>query len=205
MGSFESLEAKYLTYAHHGNLDELKKCLEKGVDVNARDDEGNNASLFACRNGDIPMLELLISRGVSLERNNLGWSPLLFAAEFGHFSMVVYLLELDKGLNMNIIHDKNNFGSTPLLCAAEHGHLEMVDFLLSMGSRIGDVDIFGRKAVTWAAENKHILVVNRICAWPVTMAIIFLLELQVFYQLDFSSIIEIYELTFEFANDTRDT
>jgi ankyrin repeat protein len=190
MGSFESLETKYLNSCNNGNTEELIKYLDQGVDVNARDYEGNNSALLICRHGDISMLEFVVSKGALLARNNMGWSPLLVAAEHGRLSMVIHLLGKYSG-----IHEKNNFGSTALICAAEHGYLELVDLLLIEGAVAAETDIFGRTASDWANGNNHLDVAHRIHMWPVTMAIILLLELEVFYLLDFYSIVEIYRFS----------
>jgi ankyrin repeat protein len=74
----------------------------------------------------MPVIELLISKGASVDaRNTHGQTPLHMAAFKGHKEAAIYLL--DHGADVNA---ENNQGSTPLLLSAEEGHLPFVDLLI---------------------------------------------------------------------------
>ena len=89
---------------------------------------------------------------------------------------------LSKGANPN---DKNNYGSSPIIWASEGGHVSVVKLLLSKGADI---------------PNTHFIIpyyrpiINGIFSkWPISMAIIALQELSLYYYLDASTIIDIYQ------------
>jgi ankyrin repeat protein len=87
--------------------------LEKAVDLESRDDNGQTPLSWAVQYGRKAVVELLVSKGVNLEsRDNEGQTPLSWAARDGRKAIVELLVE--KGAN---IDSKDNSGWTPVLWA----------------------------------------------------------------------------------------
>jgi ankyrin repeat protein len=70
-----------------------RRLLELGVDVHARDADGMDALLFACKRGNVELASLLLTSGASVYSvNGTGMSALALACEGGHAEVVELLL-----------------------------------------------------------------------------------------------------------------
>ena len=107
--------------------------LSSGASTEVKDRLSGTTLLHgAAEYGHTGMVELLLNfrQGASIEaRNNLGYTPLHFAASKGHTVVVGLLLE--KGASINA---KDGFDSTPLHNAAINGHTSTVKLLLEKGA-----------------------------------------------------------------------
>lgn len=92
-----------------GNLDEVAKFLDSGVSVYSK--HGSRPSLLATaiRNGDLPMVKLLVSRGLNVERPIHGFHefPILRAIKEKQWAVVDYFLSLGIDLNR-----ENEYGAS---------------------------------------------------------------------------------------------
>lgn len=113
--------------ARNGNLDSIRKSLEKGADVNTIGPEGLTLLGCAAISGQRNMVEFLLASGAHME--NTPQSPLSLAAEHGHKDIVRLLM--DWGAD---IESLDRFGRTPLSLSASGG----CRFIMSTGrSKIG--------------------------------------------------------------------
>jgi cytohesin len=86
--------------------------------------------------GDLIKVKTALEKGANPNaKDNIGWTPLHWAAHKGRVEIVELLLE--RGANPNA---KDNIGWTPLYRAAYCGHVEIVMILLEHGAdpRIAD-------------------------------------------------------------------
>ncbi|HEY6171703.1 MAG TPA: ankyrin repeat domain-containing protein [Candidatus Kapabacteria bacterium] len=90
-----------------------------------------------------------------LQRDDLGRTPLLLAAQYGHTDVVNYLI--GKGAEVG---DKNSAGKTALSLAAEYGRSETVKALLENGAIVEQTDTLGRTPLMYAAWYDHADVVT---------------------------------------------
>lgn len=99
--------------------------------------------LEACREGDLKRIKKIdkVERLI-LEKNKVGWSPIIVAAYNGHIDVVDYLLS--KGASIN---DINNKGTTVLMYAKNYlektGDIGFVNSIIERGADIEKRDFNG--------------------------------------------------------------
>ena len=122
--------------ARYNMLDMARLALDRGANVNEKDDSDMTPLFYAIEEGRTEMMRLLLDRGAdpNLKDEDDGDSAILFASQFGDVPEITLLLE--KGANPN---DSNFVGFTPLMNLAERGKLEAVRLLLDRGADVNHV------------------------------------------------------------------
>jgi len=114
----KSKENELIQAARTGKLEAVKKLLAEGVNVDARDQLGWTALMYASSGSHVNVTKLLVSRGADVNgRNNLGWAPLMIAAGNGHADIVKLLLS--KGADKKA---SNMYGETAAMKARVGRH-----------------------------------------------------------------------------------
>lgn len=127
--------------------------LNRGVDVNTVDVEGNTLVMLAVRENNAELLDQLLLRRARLNvRNRNGDTALRLAAFDGKLPFVQRLVEAGAEVNM--------YGWSPLSYAAFNGHAPVVDYLLRRGAEIDAKTENGSTALMFAARNGHLAVVE---------------------------------------------
>jgi hypothetical protein len=94
--------------AETGNVEEAKRLIQKGADVNAKDKEGWTALMMATLHGKIEIVKLLIDMGVDVNANdNYGQTALIEAVKWGKKEIVELLLE--NGADVNMKYGPNGY------------------------------------------------------------------------------------------------
>lgn len=157
----------------NNNLPALKALLQRPevlANINSHDRWGVSALLTAAKEGNAAMVELLISHGAEVEKQDWwGGTPLRRASDAwgeaapgspqNKFTEVIEKL-LAAGANVDAQDDED--GYTSLHIAAANGHIQMVDFFLAHGASIQLRDWWGRTPVQIAAESRKFNAVNRL-------------------------------------------
>jgi len=113
----------------HGHIDVVKTLLEKGVDINTKDEYGYTALSYAALKGHAEVVDLLIEYGADTNaRNHWGGTALVQAVFFGHVDIAKILI--DNGANMNV----NIQGDSLVVYAAKNGYEDLVDHLINNGA-----------------------------------------------------------------------
>ena len=137
--------------ARRGNTAGLRALLDRGADVDARNDDGWTALMYAAYKGHTACLTLLLNNraDVNLQRNG-GWTALMSTAWNGHDACMKMLL--DRGADVNVA---DNDGRTALMWAACYGHDACLAILLDRGADVNLQNIDGRTALILAARRGH--------------------------------------------------
>jgi arylsulfatase len=137
--------------AEKGFLRSLKAHIEKGWDVNIKDDRGMTALHYAAGEGQYDaVLELLAARALADARGARGWSPLHMAAALGHVQVAAALL--DHRADPGVVDDS---GLTPLHHAAGEGSTRVARLLISQGAPLHARDRMEWTPLHHAAYEGH--------------------------------------------------
>uniref|UniRef100_UPI003F4B25E1 ankyrin repeat domain-containing protein n=1 Tax=Brachyspira catarrhinii TaxID=2528966 RepID=UPI003F4B25E1 len=139
--------------ASHNNIAIAELLIEKGADIEAKDDYGINALVYASSDENEEMVKFLLAKGADantvceIENEDMVISPtpLMNAAYNGNINIINMLLE--NGADINYTTD---FGTTPLMMAASFNHFEAVKVLLENNADTSITDEDGRTALDWA-------------------------------------------------------
>mgnify|MGYP002518656156 FL=1 len=143
-----------------GDLDTVKKLIENGANVNAKNHYGWTALIEASMSGHLKIVQYLVElekdKKVDIDaKDNDGSTALIWASRDGHSETVKYLLE--KGACINA---KNDSGNTALIEASYSGNLETVQYILAEVKKGKKVDIDaknndGFSALMFASSSGH--------------------------------------------------
>ena len=136
-----------LAAAESGNIQRLISTLEYIRDINFHDDRRETALHKATNKGYTSIVELLLTKGASIEATICGKTLLHVAASNGHTSTVELLLT--KGASI----EARWWGNSPLYFAASKGHTSTVKLLLTSGASIEARDELKMTPLHIAAKN----------------------------------------------------
>ncbi len=148
IGEVESKKEKLQTAIADGDIDEVKKLIEEGADINAKDEIGR-APLHFVKNKAVA--ELLIAKGADVNARTKDGSTLLHTMAWNGNKEIVGLL-LENGADVNAKHNK---GHTPLHFAVRTGKKEVVELLLTNGALVNANDEWGYTPLHWANKKDY--------------------------------------------------
>ncbi|HCO96842.1 MAG TPA: hypothetical protein DIU00_23365 [Phycisphaerales bacterium] len=130
-------------------INNIKKALSQGADVNTVDEYGLTPLHYAVNQGHINIVKLLIAQGACLDvKDNAGRAPIHYAAEANYrspnpqkWSVGMVQLLLDAGADINA---KDDIGWTPLYYAACNFKKYLIELLVARGADIDVADNRGR-------------------------------------------------------------
>jgi len=126
----DQTQTNFLKACRDGDLPKVKEYLENGVNFNEIEDTfGYNPLLWASRQGNINIVELLLDCGSDIEFKDIGVTPLITSSASGYFKLVKMLL--DRGANVN---SKDVSGLTSLFYASKYDRIDIVELLLERGA-----------------------------------------------------------------------
>ncbi len=136
-----------------GAFAEVKGLIEEGTDVNAQDNEGWTALMWALEYGHTEVVKLLIEEGADVNaQSNSGETALWAASRYGQHPDIVKLL-IEEGADVNA---KDKKGFTALMYSSREGNTEIVKLLIEAGADVNAKDKDGFTAFMWAFESKEI-------------------------------------------------
>jgi hypothetical protein len=130
-----------------GNLNRVRAHLERGDDTCRPDKNGYTPLDLACQNGHLKVVQLLLSKGASVNSSVGSVTPLLCAVSAGHLDIVKLLLR--SGANVN---GGKNSQQTPLHTAVKKSNAAMASLLLAKGANLSFRDADGRTPLHYAVD-----------------------------------------------------
>lgn len=120
----------------------------RGIDLDAKAFNGNNALMIACFKGNKRAVQALLEKGAQVNRP--GWTPLHYAAASGNNDIVRMLIE-----RAAYIDAESPNKTTPLMMAARAGHILTVKLLLDEGADATLKNELGMTAIDFAEKHNH--------------------------------------------------
>ena len=132
-GQAPQTDADLRRAAQDGDMQAVKDLLDKGANVNAKDDTGKTVLHWVAPARDNPeMVKRLIARGAGVNaKDNEGETALMIAASQSNPGILAALL--DAGAEVNA---QNNEGGTALMAAAFRANLDEIKILLAKDADI---------------------------------------------------------------------
>ena len=140
-----------------GNTQKVKELLSKNVNLNAVDQDGRSALMYAAFNGHTEIVKALLEKGASVNAADYTGRTALIFASSGSYPETVKLL-LEHKADPNIVDNVEKF--TALMFAAAEGHVEIVRILLENKADPGLKDKDDDTAETFARQNGHTAVAD---------------------------------------------
>jgi len=138
----QSREQKLHNAVYCGDLEAAKRLLDKGADVNAKDEYGQPLLMYPALWGHLEVATLLLDRGADVNvSNSLGWTPLHGAVGNRHIEVAKLLL--DHGADANAV---NSAGRKPLHMALTQGSRELQSSLRQLSG--GEAQVGERLVAT---------------------------------------------------------
>lgn len=139
-----------------GNLSQIRQWLDQGLPPDYEADQVGTGLMVGAREGNIPLMELMLARGANLEAvNKRGEQALLLAAWKGQLAAVKWLVEHGAKVNREPLQ------WTALHYAVFAGHQEVADYLMDQGAEVNARSPNGSSVLMMAAyEGKDQLAVR---------------------------------------------
>ena len=133
-----------LAAAVSGNLYAVRRALQAGAKLDAKNADGFTAVCISAERGHTSVLEVLCDAGLDAgQKGSGGWTPLMWAARNGHLECVTALCRRAQptgggagssaGVDMDAVNDN---GSTALMVAATCGHAAIIAILAEAGANL---------------------------------------------------------------------
>jgi ankyrin repeat protein len=118
--------------AKEGDVETIQAAIERNMDVNLTNKNGDTALHWAARNNFIDIVILLVKNQAEVNiKNNKGFTSLHWSVAGGHLEIVEILL--NNGADPNI---KNIYDTTPLALAAKNGHDSIIQLLIQFKAEV---------------------------------------------------------------------
>jgi len=152
----EDLNRALLDAAYDGSVEEVKQLLQKGADINTKNEYGLKPFELAVVGNNCSVVELFLRLGQDPNVDRGGGTPLMDAAANGNIELLQLLLKY--GAKPDYL---TSAGGTALMSAV--GHTEIFKILINHGANIHARDNYGRTVLIWAALHGTEEVVALLC------------------------------------------
>eukprot|EP00295_Goniomonas_pacifica_P007288 CAMPEP_0175834266 /NCGR_PEP_ID=MMETSP0107_2-20121207/15968_1 /TAXON_ID=195067 ORGANISM="Goniomonas pacifica, Strain CCMP1869" /NCGR_SAMPLE_ID=MMETSP0107_2 /ASSEMBLY_ACC=CAM_ASM_000203 /LENGTH=331 /DNA_ID=CAMNT_0017147483 /DNA_START=620 /DNA_END=1615 /DNA_ORIENTATION=+ len=170
--------------AKEGNVDEIRRLLAAGANVNATDEDGKTPLHWSSTHGHVEVSQILLGAGANVHAtDDTGATPLLESVVYVHLEVSQMLVRA--GANVNAgdnegwtplhwaadrgclgmtqmllgegasVHSSNDDGCTPLHCSAASGDVEVGQLLVGAGANVNAPDKREKTPLHWSADGGH--------------------------------------------------
>jgi|GEM_PF-6471684 len=142
-------DAHLLKASKEGNIIDVEKAVRDGANVNALNEKGTSALMFAAWGGHLSIVELLVEKGANINLKT-DTNALSGAAGLGYLEIVRYLINHGADVNQIV----NN--ATALEKATSMGKYAVVDLLKKHGAKSFDISTSNKKIKEEVRSRKQI-------------------------------------------------
>jgi len=97
----ESINDQICKASLAGDMNEVKRLMFKGSDIDTKDSLGWTPLLYACNNNHMEIVKLLLDGGAKITSESYsGWSPIVLVNSNGNIELVKLLLEYSADINV---------------------------------------------------------------------------------------------------------
>lgn len=101
------MTALSLASIEYENLEMIKYLLEKGADINVKNEDGSTALMTASMYGNLEIIKYLIENGADINsKDNDDSTALIYASKWGNLETVEYLVKNGADINIKDIENK---------------------------------------------------------------------------------------------------
>ena len=160
--NLENIYRKFLFLAKRGDREKFLEIFgqllsldKNNRNINYRDENGYSALHYACDEGNLKIVEILIDAHCNPNiLNNLKQTPLHLSAKGGYFDISKKLIE--SGANINVYDSEKN---SPLHYICKNNYVELLKFFLTKSPQIEEKNIYGKtpKDLTTNSEIKNLI------------------------------------------------
>ena len=144
-----------ISATQNAHLDVIKELLENNAQINYKNDNDANALNMAVINNNIEIVQELLNYHADVEITSQGYTPLMYASNFGNLEIAQLLIE-----NKASINSQTKDGQTALQFAAINQQKEIVRLLINNGAEINGKDNQGLSAIMEAVYADNYDIVN---------------------------------------------
>ena len=167
--------------ALRGDLSEVKKSVNSGIDINKKDGHGVTAVMWAAIYGKKNVVKYLTEKGANIHlKANNGMTALLYATSRGQMEIAQYLIKQGADIHQtdglghssyfhilltdNVtlknyvlkhnenIDEQNTSGQTPLHILASRKDVRLVKYLIDNGAKMDVKDIYGYSPIFYSTD-----------------------------------------------------
>ena len=179
--SFTGCLGSFHQHSKRGDLIEVKKSVNSGININEKNGLGVTAVMWAAIYGKKDVVKYLVEKGANIHlKANNGMTVLLYATSRGHMEIAQYLIEQGADIhnrdelghsssfhillsdnvalkdyvlkhNANI-NEQNNTGQSPLHVLSSRKNLDIIKYLINNGANINLKDINGYPVVFYSTD-----------------------------------------------------
>ncbi len=147
---------KLHTSAANGKFKKVKRLVERGAEIDARNSAGLTPLHEAVKRDQLEIVKYLIENGAKVDAivPDIDFQPIHYAASHKRLEVADYLIS--KGADVDA---RNNEGDTPLIAAARiprNEDLRMIKLLVKNGAKITAINSAGCQAICYAAEQENL-------------------------------------------------
>lgn len=161
--SQEQLDQTLLKSSELGLLEEVKKCLKSGANIEAADKDGVTPLCLAVGEGHLDVVNLLISSGAKVDVIDGSGFGLLHWAAYANEKASLELIELlVRKFQLDLNTKDSAQGWTPLIAAINTKGLSLTTLLLRLGADVNLPDLLGWTPLHHAAFRQRIEIVREL-------------------------------------------
>ena len=160
--NLDNMYRKLLLFAKRGDKEKFLEIYgyilnsqKENMDKNYKDENGFTALHYACDEGNLKIVEVLIEAKYDPNiKNNYKQTPLHLSAKRGYFDISKKLIE--SGAILNIYDSEKN---SPLHYVCKYNYIELLKFFLNKSPQVEEKNIYGKtpKDLTTNPEMKNLL------------------------------------------------